>query len=417
MLRRVSLTVTSRLALTVFSLLSSIVTARVLGEAGRGDYFFMVTLSATIVQLTNFGLPVAATYYVAQDRKMAPSVVANAFWVSVLAAGGTGVLLALIAHAAGELQDTPVRYLLLAACLAVPTLFFLIVANVLTGQERFTQFNLLEALSRAVALLGVAAAGLAGAQAGGFVGAMIAAWTVAGAATAWAVLRGNAVRVRFDRGLFGRGFRYATKAYVITLLAFLVLRANIFLLRRDYGPAELGLYSVAAQFSDVLAIVPQSIALVLFPRLVRDTDDRWQTTRRAALATGAMMILACGFAAIVAGPLIRILFGATYESSASVLRLMLPGVVCLGVANIFSQYLGAEGNPRILLGVWGGAATLVAGLSILLVPHHAGAGAAASLSTTYGLLLVAIYLVARHHRLGAESALPVDLESMPPAAE
>jgi antigen flippase len=417
MLRRVSLTVTSRLALTVFGLLSSIISARALGEAGRGDYFFMVTLSATIVQFTNFGLPVAATYYVAQDRKVAASVVANAGWVSGVVAMGTGICVALVSHAIGMLQDTPVSFLLLAAFLSAPTLFFMIVANVLTGQERFVHFNVLEALSRAVALTAVIAAAVAGASAGGFVGATIVAWTVASGAIAWAALRGNALRVRFDSELFGRGFRYATKAYLITLLAFIVLRANIFLLRRHFGPAELGLYSVAAQISDVLAIVPQSIALVLFPRLVREAGDRWAATRRAALTTGALLVVVCGFAAIVGGPVIRLLYGSAYGPSANVLRIMLPGVVCLGVANIISQYLGAEGNPRILLAVWGGAAALVVALSLALIPDHAGAGAAAALSVTYAVVLVAIFVVARRYRQSVGDAVRLDLEEMPPGAE
>ena len=98
-------------------------------------------------------------------------MVANAAWVSVIAAGGTGLIVALVRTAAGALQDTPVDFLLLAAFLAVPSLFFTIVANVLTGQERFVQFNFLEAASRAFAVLGVIAAALIGAGAGGFVGA------------------------------------------------------------------------------------------------------------------------------------------------------------------------------------------------------------------------------------------------------
>ena len=151
--------------------------------------------------------------------------------------------------------------------------------------------------------------------------------------TAWAALRGHGIRYRFDRELFRRGFRYATKAYLITLLAFLVLRSNIFLLRRHYGPAELGLYSIAAQIADVLSIVPQSVALVLFPRLVREPGGRWHATKRAALTTGGLMLVTCGTAAVAAGPLIRLLYGSSYGPSATVLRIMLPGVFCLGVAN------------------------------------------------------------------------------------
>jgi len=420
MIGRVSLTVGSRLALTALSLVSSIITARVLGEAGRGDYFFMITLSATIVQFTNLGLPVSATYVVSQDVETAPSVVANAFWVSLIGAGGAGVLLAVVAHAIGELTDTPISYLLLAAALAPPSLFFTIVANVLTGMERFVAFNLIEAGSRAIAVVAIICAGIVGAGAGGFVGAAIAAWTVAAAAAGWAALRGTHPRLGFNTALFTSGFRYSTKAYLVTLLGFLVLRANIFLLRRDFGPDDLGLYSIAAQLGDVLAIVPQAIALVLFPRLVRETTSRWASTVDATLMTSGLMVVACGVAAVIAGPAIDLLYGPEFAPAATVLQIMLPGVFCLGVANVLLQYLGAEGLPRIVVAIWAGAFALLVGLSLALVPRHAGAGAAAALSGTYAVLLVAVLWASRrHHRRGEAPgmSLQIDSEGLPPASE
>lgn len=420
MVGRVSLTVVSRLAHTILSLVSSIVTARVLGQAGRGDYFFIITLSATLVQFANLGLPVSSTYDVAREPRYTPSVVANAFWVSLVGAGGIGLLVALGAHLLGELHDTPASFLVLAAFLAPPSLFFMIVANVLTGQERFVEFNVLEAVSRAASVAGIVVAGVVGAGAAGFAGAAIATWTVSALVTGAAALRGHRIRLRFDRSLFAAGLRFSTKAYVITLLAFLVLRANVFLLRREHGPAELGLYSIAAQFSDVLAIVPQATALVLFPRLVRDSANRWQATVRAAVTTSALMVVACGVTAIAAGPLIRLLYGASFDPAATVLRIMLPGVALLGVANVISQYLGAEGLPRALVGVWVAAVVLLGATSLLLVPAHAGAGAAAALSITYAALFVGIVGVALRHRQTHEkpgAAVQFDLEDLPPAAE
>jgi len=424
MVAPIALTVGSRLALTALSLISSIITARVLGESGRGDYFFMVTLSATLVQLTNLGLPVSASYDVARDEKTLPGLVANALWVSIVGAGGAGLLLALSAHALGELENTPTSYLLLAAALAPPSLFFMIVANIFAGQQRFVAFNLVEAGSRALAVCCIVTAGLLGAGPGGFIGAAIACWVVASAASAWVVLRGSSLRGRFDKPLFVSGFRYATKAYLIALLAFLVLRANIFLLRRDYGAGELGLYSIAAQLSDVLAIVPQAISLVLFPRLVRErAGNRWGATVRSAATTGGLLLVACGITAAIAEPMIRVVFGAGFVPAAEVLRIMLPGVVCLGITNILLQYLGAEGIPRVVVVVWTGAAVLLGVLSFLLIPDHAGAGAAAALSVTYAVLLVAVFGVARQHvRAERHERAPVspirlDPEEVPPAAE
>ncbi len=263
MISRVALTVGSRFALTALSLVSSIITARVLGEAGRrqlllhrhaqrDDRAVHELRSAHERHVLRGGRPQGR----AQSRRerlldLAPR------------ARRGGVALAVTAHAVGALQDTPVSYLLLAAALAPPSLFFMIVANVLAGMERFVEFNVIEAGSRALAVASIVAAGVVGAGVAGFVGAAIAAWTVSAAVAAWAALRGSEIRLSFDRPLFMLGLHYATKVYVVTLLSFLVLRANIFLLRRDFGPNELGLYSIAAQLSDVLSIVPQAISIVI----------------------------------------------------------------------------------------------------------------------------------------------------------
>jgi O-antigen/teichoic acid export membrane protein len=302
--------------------------------------------------------------------------------------------------------------------LAPPSLFFMIAANVLAAQERFLAFNVLEAGSRGLAVIGIVAAGIVGADAAGFIGAAIAAWVIAALATGAAVLRGKRIRIRFDATLFGRAFRYSTKAYLVTLLGFLVLRANVFLLRREYGPAELGLYSVAAQISDVLAIVPQAVALVIFPRLVRDSANSWNATVRASVTTAFLMVVACGITAVVAGPAIRLLYGSEFDPAATVLRIMLPGVACLGVSAVLSQFLNAQGLPRIMVTVWGGGLALLVATSFLLIPRHAGAGAAAALSISYAALLAAVVVLVRRYR-DTEGTGPVqiDPEEIPPGAE
>jgi antigen flippase len=423
MIGRVVLTVGSRFVLTALSLVSSIVTARVLGEEGRGNYFFMVTLSGTIVQFANLGVPASAFFYTARDRRTGPGFVANALWVSVVVGGGSGVALALIAHWAGELQDTPVTFLLLAAGLAVPSLFFLIVANVIAGMERFVAFNSVESGSRALAVVAILVAGVLSVGANGFVLAAIVAWSVAAVISGGVALRGMRMRLGFDLKLFSLGLRYSTKIYVVTLFGFVVLRSNVFLLRREFGPAEVGLYSIAAQMADVLLIVPNAISFVLFPRLVRATHSRWQSTFRAGVTTAVSMTLLCGLAALLAGPIIRLLYGPEFAPAAAVLRLMLPGIVCLGVGSVLSAYLTSRRVPRLVVAIWFGAALLAIGLSFALVPEHAGAGAATALSLTYGALLAALFLAAIRERSRTDDSadeirtIVADSGEMPPGSE
>jgi len=409
-IRHIALTAGTRVALTVFGLATSIVTTRFLGPGGRGDYFFMVTLALLIVQVGNLGLPASNTFFAARDPHRTPQLLANAFWISLGIGGGIGAGVALFAHAAGMLQDTPASYLWLAAALAPPSLFYLLVNGILIGRGQIRAFNALEFAVRAALLPVLVAAGLAGFGARGFVAVSIAVWLAAGVAAAQLVGRYANLSLAPSRELILVGFRYATKTYIITLLAFVALRGNIFLLRREFGPADLGLYSIGVQIADVLTILPQAVGMILLPHLVRDASNRWERTVRAAFWVGAIMIVVCAATAIFAGPVIRLLYGESFAPSTRVLQIMLPSVLSLAVAGVVSQYLAAIGQPRPLLAVWAAGAALVLALSLYLIPNHGAAGAAAALSVGHAAIFAAIVVTGYLYR-NAEPRGPAGLSA------
>jgi O-antigen/teichoic acid export membrane protein len=421
MIRNVAATAGIRLALTGLALVTTILTARYLGQQGRGDYFFMVTLATTIVQLTALGLPLANSYFAAHDHATRAALTTNSAWVAVCVAGGAGAALALGAHYAGMLQDTPVSYLWLAAALAPPALFYMLGSNILIGLERVRAYNAAEIASRVLVFAALVLAGAAGVGAGGFVAATVVAWGVSAVGVVLLLARGTRLPLRFDADMLRRGLRYAAKAYVVTMLGFLVLRSNIFLLRREWGPGELGLYSIAAQVADVLFILPQTVSLLLLPRLVRLAGTRWDTTVRAALAVAVATGVTAAVTALVARPVIGLLFGEEFTPSANVLYVMLPGVVFLATASVLGQYLGAMGMPVAYLGVWALSLLVLVASSVLLIPQHAGAGAAASLTGACAVNLCATAGLAYwyHHRHGDDPlgmALP-DADAHRPVAE
>ena len=124
----------------------------------------------------------------------------------------------------------------LAAALAPPALFYLLVTVILVGRGQIHSFNALEFAVRAVLVPASIAAGVLGAGATGFVAVSIIVWLSAGVMAVVLVGRYTRISLRPSFELLVIGFRYATKAYLITLLAFVALRGNIFLLRRSSAP-------------------------------------------------------------------------------------------------------------------------------------------------------------------------------------
>jgi O-antigen/teichoic acid export membrane protein len=408
----VGLTIATRLLLIAAGVATSIITARTLGPVGRGDYFFVVTLTASIVQVANLGLHSSNTYLVAKDPRLLGPLVANSLWISVLLGGGLGALAALVAWQADLFPQTPSEYLWVVPALASVTLFFMLGTNLLVGVERIVAYNAVEAMSRVVVLVLLAAAGLAALSVSGFLVASLASWALAAAGLLVLLRRSSRGSLAFRLDTFRTGMRFAIKAYLIALAGFLVLRLSVFLLARLYSSVEVGYFSIAVQFTDVLGILPASVALLLFPRLVRGRDG-WEQTVRACLVVGSLLSLGSVVLAVVADPVVSLLFGDQYLPAVPILRWLLPGTIALGITSVLSQYLASVGIPRPLVAAWGSGVVLMLVLGRVLIPPQGGVGAAIAFSITAGALLTMVTALSLSHRRDVEAAERLPLTQDP----
>ena len=391
--RDIVTTIATRLVKIAAGLGTAIITARSLGDAGRGEYFLIVTIALTLVQLGNLGLHSSNTYEVARNPSLLSPLLSNSFWISIGIGVGLAAATAGGAAAFGWFSTTSADLLAVVLTVLVPTLLFILLgSNLLVGMSRISAFNAFELGSTIllVAALGVAA--LAGFGVRGFVLLTTACWTLV-ALLLLANLRRGIRGLRFRPDTFKTGLRYSFRAYGIALLAFLVLRGNVFLLDHYAGVEELGRYSVALQVVDVLIVLPSSVALVVFPDLVRNAEQRWGRVTRSLLPMAVLSGLTSAAAGLVAKPVFEAMFGAEFSESAAMLWWMLPGVFCLSLATLLSQYLAAIGIPLEVIIVWMLACGIVIGAGFILIPDHGGVGAGAAFSIGYAFVLVALYFV------------------------
>ena len=404
MRRDVLLTLSARFVMLVGGFGASIVTARALGPSGRGNYALIVTLSATAVQFANLGLHSSNSYLVARSRDELHALVANSVWVSLAVGLGGGIVAALVVTHWNLFPHTPDRDVWLTAALVPPSLFFLLGVNLLVGLGEIRLFNVFEAASAFALLLFLGGAAVLGLHVAGFLATSALAWWLIAVVLLLVLQREAGLSWRLSPAAFRTGLRYATKAYVVALLGFLVLRSNFFLLARLAAPNQIGYFSVAAQLADVLALVPTAAAIVIFPRLVKEQTESWERTVGTAKAVAAGLAALCLLTALVAAPLVRWAFGASFEPAVDTVRWMLPGVLALGVATVFSQYVAALGLPRRVIAIWAIALAAMVGLGRGLIPTHGDTGAAAAYSAVYCLVLVLVFALA--YSLRREAAGP-----------
>ena len=89
---------------------------------------------------------------------------------------------------------------------------------------------------------------------------------------------------------------------------------------------------------------------MLYPRISRSDQEPAAKILCRAFRVGALLMVTGGLVlAVLAEPLIVLLYGSAFQPSAAVLQLLLPGFVISGVAATLGSYFTGTGRARIFL--------------------------------------------------------------------
>jgi len=388
--RQVGWTFATRLGVVSLGLVGSVLIARWLGPFGRGEYAVALAVAAIAVQLGNLGLHTSSSWAVSQRPDLAGRLLAN----GVLASLTVGLILAvgirLVTITFPEIVPLP-EPLFVLALVSIPfSLLYLLALNLLLGLQRIREYNTLELANRlgSVVLLAIAVA--LGVLTSTLAYVTVLVGTVGAAVTGVIWLLRWSRTVRIDRSVLIEYGRYGVRAYFAALFTYLVLRVDLLLVQYLRGSADAGLYSVAVGLADMLNLLPVVVGTLLFPRLSaeRDAVVAWSIARRAALLVlGGISVLAL-VAAVLSGPAVAVLYGESFERSATAFQLLLPGVIFLSVQTVLMHYFYSVGAPAVTLyaPLLGTVANL--GLNLILIPKSGIAGASVASTISYGLMLV-----------------------------
>ena len=388
--RNVAETFGTRVFLLGLSVVASVILARILGPAGRGYYAVATAVTGTGVQVGNLGLHASNTYTAARDPSLVPRLFANSLVVA-FGAGGAG---AAVAFAFLFLRSdlAPVYgWVMVLSVAAIPfALGYLLFQSLLLGIHEVRAYNKIDAT---VTLLGVALiVGIVVAGAVSVEALMASALGVAVVSCAWAAARVRRHVAALEAPswpLFRTTFRYGTKAYVAALFAYLVQRADLFILTRMLGSDDTGYYAAAVSVTSVAAIFPSAVGTILFPRLSVEADgaERWRLTRRVLGIVVVGMAAIAALTMILAPLVVRFLFGDAFLPAVEPLRWLMPGVLMLSVNSILMNYFASMGMPMVTVYSPALATVVNVGLNLLLIPRFGVVGAALASVAAYGTML------------------------------
>ncbi|MDY0086958.1 MAG: polysaccharide deacetylase family protein [Coriobacteriia bacterium] len=190
---------------------------------------------------------------------------------------------------------------------------------------------------------------------------------------------------RFSRPTDLRGaVWYSLRSFGTNLFSMANLRLDVVLLRSLSTTAATGAYSLAAQFSEVVWLVPSSVGVASFPEIAEKGHDDGQWTARNSRLVTALSTLAAILAGAAASVLI-VFFMPAYRSGLSALWLLMPGTIAVSISQILLHDLNARGLPEA--NTLGAAAALVVTIAggLLLIPPFGLVGAAIVSSIAYSV--------------------------------
>ena len=380
-------------------LVSGILVARVLGVEDRGHLALIALIPMGLVQLGTWGMPIAVTYFVSSSPNETRAIARASVWPAALQAaaiaGVHGVVVALVLWPwAPHVQLAAAASMLITPALVAQQYAFAL----LQGQHRFRALQATRLLSPALYSALVVLLTLTRLA---DLPSVTAAWVVSylvGACSALVLtyrglpaVVGDAlvpVRAMVKFGLLG----LAGSASPIE--RFRVDQAVVGLV---LSPAALGLYAVAAGFTNLIAFLGQSVATVGFPRIAAARNRRLRLLRR-------YFILACLLCAIATAALegaihwlVPTFYGEEFADAVPIARVLLVAAFLLGVRKVLGALARGAGDATsetlaeivtwvalavtipILLPLWG-----VMGAALAMVITAAASLAAAALSVRRG---------------------------------
>jgi PST family polysaccharide transporter len=384
--------------------------ARALSQAEYGKLMFALTLCEVTVLVTDLGAStdlarrVAAAPAGARDRLEA-----------VLSARVPLVAAYLVLLPAWVLVTKP-DALAVAAAIVVYALckdVYRTYSSLFLGLHRVGYTVAAFGTSLVVLVTAVAAGAMTGAGLAWMTGAYVFSGAVLlGVAAAIARLKIGPIRLRSGWRLMQRVFRGSVWLFVLSIAGLVHFAADTVMLGYLQPYEQVARYQAAAKLLEASQFAVRPLTLILLPVCAalaarQQWDDLRRMMHKMFAGMAVLGVVAWGFVALLALPIIRIVYTARYDESAEVLRVLylsVPGLYAATVAMLLASATLRE--KRAVLIMASGVALNVA-LNLVAIPRYGALGAAwvtVASQTFVGVWLVgdAYRTVARHPRISLE---------------
>jgi O-antigen/teichoic acid export membrane protein len=362
-----------------------VILTRLLGPEDFGIYSTLLVIPLISVGLVQMGIRRAAVFHIGRKKYPLQQVVSSVFVLLILASLA-GMILSWVGFRYYDnplFQDRFIYVILITVPFKLAIVYF---GGILLGTEDIRSANILNWTPLALNLVMVALLVLVVPL--GIMGALLG-YLISNALVAmvYAVILGKKYKIKLRihkaliRDLVVKGFVFALSFMVIQMN----LRIDLLILNRIGDAAETGYYGLAAQICEQLWLLPSAVGIVVMSRTA-NTDDlsvmTAQTSRLLRLTLVAGIIIAI-ILAIIAPPLIPLIFGQDYKETIGLIIWLLPGIISFMIFRVLNGQLSGLGRPGVSAWIFSIALVINVILNFILIPQYGATGAAWATNISY----------------------------------
>lgn len=191
---------------------------------------------------------------------------------------------------------------------------------------------------------------------------------------------------------FSRAKILLGESWILLLSSFLAtvyLKIDQIMLRWIVGTAEVGVYSVAVNFSEAWYFIPMAISLSLYPSLIELKEkSKEKYLEKVQKSFDVLLILAVVvglFITAVAEPLINLLYGVEFSEASSILMIHIWAGIFIFMRALLSRLILIEDLLVFSLLTHSAGAVINVALNLLLIKLYGGYGAAVATLISYAV--------------------------------
>lgn len=376
-----------RVARMVLAFAVTVWVIRYLGDEDYGVLAYALSLIMLVEVIATFGMRSVVVRELVNDPDREPEIIGTTLGVKV----GAGILAAslIVGFAWMTARGSEVLPVLTVLAVSLPL-------HALTALDLTFQAYLQSQHAVVARTLGLLAASLVrivmlllGAPLLAFAIASAIEMAATGVAIAvmYQVKRGHLFDLRFRLRLARRLVGMSWPFFMSALAAGVYLRIDQVMLHAMTSSSEVGQYAAAARLSEVWYFIPVALATSLLPMFVIRRREGPRAYRRSLqrsydVAAWLAICLAVGVT-VVAGPVVGLLYGPTFDRTADILRVHIWAAPFLFLGTVMGRAVIAEDMRKFEFGRHAGGALINVGLNFLLIPGMGGLGAALATVASY----------------------------------